>query len=418
MKELLRIRDARIALAARTFSQVGDAMTLIGLSILVAQTGRPIELTVLLVAFALPVVMLASYAGRLVDTHDSRALLTIAALVQVAGSAALLVSTSLPWQVGCVLVIQSAQAVAGPGWGALLPRIVGEERIAHAIGLQQALGSAAWLAGTALGGLAYAAVGFRGVVLVDTLTFAALVIAAQVVRTHRGPNPSATLVQGAGEAGASGGIAPVLDSGWGVLRRDRVSGLVVVGLVLFVMALEGTNAVESFLVIDVLGGGPATYGLVGLSLGVGVTIGSMLCAKVDGDRRRVSVLTAAATVMGATIAGSGLVGSVGWMFPLFFLAGVANGLLSGLGFAVIVGRAADAARGRVLATAMGAIRGGSVLSLLAAGVAGGLFGPQAVFVGGGILAITVAPVILLAREGRPASTDARAEAAPSLSRAT
>ena len=396
MKELLRIRDARIALSARAVSQLGDAMTLIALSILIAQTGQPLDLTVLLVAFAAPVVALSSWAGRLVDTRDSRTLLTGAALVQVAGSAGLLASTSLGWQVACILVIQSGQAVAGPGWGALLPRIVGEGQIGRAIGLQQALGSAAWLAGTALGGLSFAAVGFRGVILLDTLAFAALVGAALTVRTHRaGVGPGATsLAPDRADSTSS------LESGWRILRRDRVSGLVVAGLVLFVIALEGTNVVEAFLVIDVLGAGPAAYGLLGLCLGTGVTVGSVLCTRIDGDRRRIAVLSAAAGTLGLTIAASGLVGSVAWLYPLFGVAGLANGFINGLGFALVVGRTADAARGRVLAAAMGTIRGGSVVSLLVAGVAAGWYGPRAVFVGAGLLTVTVAPVLLLARGRR------------------
>ena len=436
MKELLRIRDARIALLSRAVSQVGDAMTLIALSVLIAGTGRPLDLTVLLVAFALPVVVLASYAGRLVDTRGSRALLTVAGSVQVAGSAGLLVSTALPWQVACILLVQAGQAVTGPAWGALLPRIVGEERLARAIGAQQALGSAAWLAGTALGGLAYAAVGFGGVVLVDTLTLAALVAAARSIRTRRAPkaqdevqDPRNRLILNTPEFAAPedvgwpehpateghqtarpGHSTAALESGWRILCRDRVSMLLVIGLVVFVMALEGTNVVESFLVIDVLGAGPAAYGLVGLSLGIGVTVGSVLCGRVGNDRRRVSVLAAAALGMGLTIGGAGLAPRVGWLFPLFFLAGVGNGLLNGIGFGVVVGRTPDAKRGRVIATAMGATRAGSVVSLLAAGFAGGLVGPRPVFVVGGILAATTAGLVLRARTALPA--DAAAPASP------
>lgn len=404
MKELLQIRDARIALLSRAVSQLGDAMTLIALSVLVAQTGEPIRLTVLLVAFALPVVALTSYAGRLVDSRDSRPLLVAAGSVQVVGSAGLLVSTSLPWQVACILMVQTGQAVSGPGWGALLPRIVGEARLARAIGAQQALGSAAWLAGTAAGGLAYAAVGFRGVVLVDTLTFAALVVAALVVRTRRAP-AVVEWPQHAASAGLEtarpGHSTRRQDSGWRILRRDRPASILVLGLVLFVVALEGSNVVESFLVIDVLHAGPAAYGLVGLALGVGVTLGSMISGRVDGDRRRVEVLAAAALGMGLTIGTAGLVPHVGWLFPLFFGAGVGNGLLNSLGFGLVVGRAPDAGRGRVIATVMGLTRAGSVLSLLAAGVAGGLVGPRAVFVVGGALAALTAGLVLRARGALP-----------------
>src|SRR4029453_6931690 len=52
-----------------------------------------------------------------------------------------------------VCVLQLGQAVAGPAWGALIPRIVGDDLVGRATGTGQALSGLAMLAGSAAGGV-------------------------------------------------------------------------------------------------------------------------------------------------------------------------------------------------------------------------------------------------------------------------
>lgn len=405
MKELLRIRDVRVALGAKAVSHMGDAMTLTALSLLIATSGRPLDLTVLLVAFAVPIVALSGCAGRLVDRHDSRWLLLGAGLLQVAGSAGLLGSTDLHWQVVCILLVQSGQAVTSPAWGALLPRIVGEERIGQAVGLQQSLASVAWMAGAPLGGFAYGLVGFHGVIAVDTATFLAVALAALAVRTRRVPVPRSraeAAAEGpwspAGPSDPSVGVptARALESGLRVVARDRVLLVLVVAMGLFVIALEGVNVVEPFLVVDVLRATPAAYGLLGLSMGIGIVAGSAAGGRVAPGRRRLWCIAGSAATMGLMLGASGLARGFWVLPPLFLLAGVGNGIINTLTFATFVGRAPESARGRVLATVSGVSRGCSMLALVLGGVAGQALGPRTTFVVAGALAVAVSPLALLA----------------------
>lgn len=455
---MLHIRDLRIALLARAVSQAGDAMTLTALSLLVATSGRPLDLTALLVAFAVPPVLLSGYAGRLVDHADSRAVLVGSGVVQVLGSVGLLGPTTLPWQVVCILLVQAGQSVGAPAWGALLPHIVGEDRVGRAAGLQQSLASLAWMTGPALGGLIYGLVGFRGVVLVDTVTFVLVVVAAMVIRTRRRPDgrtdetadahragmgrvtarrsharasfsrdslarasvPRDSLVRrlirpggvrregGIGRGGATGlvgaardGAEPAARSGLRLVAADRVVLALIVALGVFVVALEGANVVESFLVVDVLHASPAGYGLVGLAMGVGIALGSLAAARVGTTRRRLQVVSGSAALMGLTIGLAGLAPRF-WVVPgLFLLAGVGNGLINTLNYTILMGRAPESARGRVLATVMGLSRGCSVLALVLGGLGGQFLGPRATFVVGGALAVAVAPLVLRAVRHAP-----------------
>lgn len=73
-------RDLAIALAGRAVSTFGDGVAMVALTLrLQADGAQPYEVAVLLAAGAVPLMLLAGRVGRLVDGHDSRALLVGAA---------------------------------------------------------------------------------------------------------------------------------------------------------------------------------------------------------------------------------------------------------------------------------------------------------------------------------------------------
>ena len=144
-----------------------------------------------LLCSALPLVVLAPWAGRLADTRDSRTLATATS----AGSAAAVAGMGLsmhylenyiPALFALTLVLNACQAVAGPTWQALLPRIVGEERTPRAVGTMQATIMIAGMAGPAAGGLLS---GWGGPVLVFSVAsacYVAMGLGAVLIRTRTG----------------------------------------------------------------------------------------------------------------------------------------------------------------------------------------------------------------------------------------
>ena len=57
--------------------------------------------------------------------------------------------------VGFVLLLQAGQSVTAPTWGALVPRIVGDELVGKAMGLQQSLSASPVWRGAAAGGVLF-----------------------------------------------------------------------------------------------------------------------------------------------------------------------------------------------------------------------------------------------------------------------
>lgn len=189
MKQKLRTsrsRDFPIVLAARSLSLLGDTLLATVLALRMAENGQPWRLTVVYVAFAVPLFVLAPWAGRIVDEFDSRWVVVIAGLAQSGAALAIAWSPTFPMLVAAVLLLQVGQVVSSPAWSALVPRIVGTQAVGRATGHLAAAGAVAGMAGAAVGGFLYGPLGFHGAVLINAVLFVGIALAGLAVRTRRG----------------------------------------------------------------------------------------------------------------------------------------------------------------------------------------------------------------------------------------
>ena len=101
-----------------------------------------------------------------------------------------------------VFVLGCGDAVTGATWTALLPGIVGDERLGAAIGIRQAAATTAGVAAPALGGL-LTGLGGAGLVLnLDAVSFLAVGAAALRCGTVA-VEPGATVTDGDGRPGSA-----------------------------------------------------------------------------------------------------------------------------------------------------------------------------------------------------------------------
>ncbi|HEY4568771.1 MAG TPA: MFS transporter, partial [Kribbella sp.] len=283
-------RDIRLVLPARALSFAGDSIALIALMLRVSDGHGPAAVTALLLAFAVPTVAMIPFAGRIVDGFDSRTVLVWSGLLQVVAGVGLAFVHDLVHTLALVCVLQLGQAVAGPAWGALIPRIVGEDLIGRTTGTSQALIGVATLAGSAAGGLLVGWVGTRGALLVDAATFLVLVLIAGLVRTRRRPEPGTN----PGQGGVMAGLRAIFG--------DDVLRILVPALWLFVVVGEAVNVVEVFLITDEIGLGPQGYGGVLAAQGAGAIAGAWYTGRLCHDRSRSrAVLAGTALVGGACV---------------------------------------------------------------------------------------------------------------------
>lgn len=391
--------DIRLVLPARALSYAGDSIAMIALMLRVSDGHGPAAVTALLLAFAVPTVAMIPFAGRIVDGFDSRTVLVWSGLLQVVAGVGLAFVHDLVNTLALVCVLQIGQAVAGPAWGALIPRIVGEELVGRATGTSQALIGVAMLAGSAAGGVLVGWVGSRGALLVDAGTFLALVVVAQLVRTRRRPEPGAAREPG----GVSAGLRAVFG--------DDILRILVPALWLFVVAGEAVNVVEVFLITGELGLGPGLYGVAGAATGAGAIFGAWYSGRLNGDHARaVGVVVGMAAIGGSSV----LMGLAGNLVTLLIGAttiGVGSGMLNAAANALVVTRSAEAVRGRVIAALNGTVRSFSILAMLLGGLAGALLGPRGTFVTCGVACVAAAVVLgALVTRSKDESKDSELEA--------
>ena len=284
-----------------------------------------------------------------------------------------------------MVLLQCGQAVANPTWGALTPRIVGDEDMGRVIALQQSLLAVAGIVGAALAGLLVGTHGASTALWVDFATFGAVLLAAGLVRTRRG---------GRHEASAPY-VAPVVATrsgtfdGLRILKRDRLVWLIFSWTIPFIIVLEGVNVVEVFLVRDDLGANATAYGLLEAFFGAGAVAGSWAAGRLITDAARVRGVLIGLTGTALSIGLAGIAPTVAVLALCLVLLGTFNGGANAAIGPLYVLRPADAARGKVLAAINGVSRAGSVVALGLGGLVGGWLGPRATFVGGAVCALVV-----------------------------
>jgi MFS family permease len=393
-----RHRDLRIMLPARALSQFGDDLVLIVLLLRVFASGHgPWSVTGLLLCAALPVVVLAPVAGRLVDAVPFKPLAITSGLWQ-AGCCLALAAVDPLWAVyALVVLLQCGQVVSNPVWQAMVPSIVGPDEVGRVMGAGQALNTLAAVAAPATAGLLVGTIGYGAPFVVDAATFVCLAIAATAIAATR----HTASVE-----------APEEPAGFSVWR-DPLLRTLILGVCALVLAGEMTNVVEVFLVRGTLGAGTLAFGLVGAGLAVGIVVGSLLAGRNVPDATRGPRTALAALALGLTIVLAGLSPGI-WVFSgAWALLGVANGFANVDAGTLLMNRSPESHRGRVLAVVNGAVRGSSVVAMLLGGLAGTLLGPRWTFVIAGAGMAAVAVVLYRRLTTTPSAVSAQTAAAPS-----
>ncbi|WP_370518743.1 MFS transporter [Microlunatus sp. Gsoil 973] len=402
MKEVLRsslwaVRDLRVVLVARTASAAGTAVTSVTALLLIHDSGLgPYGVAGLLACLFVPVILTMGLAGRVADRADSRRVLVMTALLQAACCAAVTVLPRPAVLYPAVGAVALAQAFAQPTWSALVPRIVGEDRIGRAVAWQQGLNAISAPVGSAVGGLLVGLGLARWGFGVDALSYLLLALAAAAVRTRRRVAPSA------GQAVSRGWAEGLKSAG-----RDPIVRPLFATILIFVILVEGINPVEVFLVRDTLGGSPFQYGLSEFFGAAGAVAGAGIAGRVAGVSGRVM---AACAGFGAAAVGlvAAAVSPGFWMYALTLVVlsggfGVGNATFG----ALLVSRTPDADRGKVYA-ALGGLANAAKIIALAVGSSSLLFvAPRVSFLAAGVagaLVMAVAGVSLRQPASRAAQT--------------
>lgn len=373
----------RWVLLAVGLSVVGDAAARIALLLRVPGLGGGSrELALVLVLFALPVILLAGVAGHLAERADPRPLLVAGAAVQLVAATLLAVRSDLASTLVGVFLLQSGFALANPAWLVGLARLLPAEHSGALVSTQQALLGVATPLGAALGGLLTERLGTAAPFVLDAATFVPLALAALLV-----PVASASGAPSL-RPGLLRTVVPL--DGVAALRRYPVLAVLTWAVLPFIITLESVNAVEVFLVTDVLGGSAGQFGLSEALAGGAAVMGAVLAAGIVTTTGRARAVVLALVLVALAQAAQGLAPALLLYVVLAALVGLAMGATNAWIFTLMVTATDAVDRGRVVAFVGGASRSCTVLALGLGGLLGSVLGPREAFVLVGVAGLGIA----------------------------
>jgi MFS family permease len=385
-------RDLVISLAGRAVSTFGDGVALVALTLrLQADGAHPYQVGLLLAAGTIPLLLLARPVGRLVDAHDSRRLLVAGGLAEVAATVPLIFLHSVLPIVLLVAVLGAAASLTGATWSALVPRIVGSDRLAEAVSAQQSLNALVLVGAPAVGALLTGTFGSGVALTLDAATFVVLTAAGALVRTRRVPERAPTV-------DARSGVR----SGFAVLRADPVLASLLAGVALVVLLVGMADVVLVYLVRDTLHAGGVWYGLAEASWMAGMVVGSLGAGGVRAEHGQVRATIAGAALACAGVAAFAVVPAAGILVPLSVLGGIGNGYAGACLSTLLMARTPDSARGRVSAAATAVFAGAQGASLLLGGVVAIVLPPRAIYAAAGVLGLSAAGIVAVTSASRSA----------------
>lgn len=184
----LRQRDFTLLWLGGLISLAGDWVLNVGLPIYVFLLTQSVAATsLMLLAGAVPNVLLGSVAGVFVDRWNRKRTMVVTNLLLALGLLPLLLART-PDRVWIVYVVMFAESTIEqfftPAENALLPALVGEEHLVPANSLIALNRNLARLVGPAIGGVVAGFFGLNGIVLADAVSFlvAGLLIALIAVK--------------------------------------------------------------------------------------------------------------------------------------------------------------------------------------------------------------------------------------------
>ena len=318
---------------------------------------------------SLPFLVLGPFAGAIADRVERKRLIQIGhgavAVVR------LLVAVSITTGTVNWVILLVASMIQGalvcfmlPAGQALVPQIVGRDKLSNAIALNAAGMSTASLVGPALGGVLYAIVGPDGVYYaIWAMALASMALTISIPRTVGAARRSYSSVLGDIKAG---------------LLYMRATPLVLVLLAIGVANLHLTAPLSHLLpvfVVDVYHGEAAAFGLLLSMIGLGSLVGALGCAAL-GRRRRGWLLIMGSFTSGAAML---LVASVSWYFAavgFMVVLGLGSAVHQALNQALVLENVEDEYRGRVISIFMmhsGLVPFGVLLAAVAIDELGGQF---------------------------------------------
>ncbi|MCZ6811291.1 MAG: MFS transporter [Planctomycetota bacterium] len=274
----LKSRIFTVVLLTSLFTQLAVFMSgLASAWVMTDITDSPAVVASLQIAVALPMFLLALFAGALADVVSRKRIIlfSLTGSMIVTGAFVLLSASESHSEaslLGLTAALGGFTALAAPAWIAVIPGLVSRSDLAGAMTLSSAGISGAGALGPAIGGILIAIAGPTWVFGLNVIVFAAAILALRVWK----PAPLTGLPHEH--------IVSAMRLGFQYMRYDRPLKVVIGKIIPFALAAVALISLLPAVARFRLEAGPATFGLLSGAGGVGAVLALLVMPSI---RRRV-----------------------------------------------------------------------------------------------------------------------------------
>lgn len=320
------MRTFMIILAGQFVSLLGSGLTSFALGVWVfLLTGSVTQFTLIALSSAVPGIVMAPFAGALVDRWDRRKAMILSdsgAALRTLAIAVLLYTNNLEvWHIYIAAAINSIFGTfQRPAFTAATTLLVPKRNLARASGMVQTTHAASQIMSPVMAGVLIVTIQLWGVLIIDFATFLFALLTLLLIRV---PKPEITTE---GQKG-KGSLLQEAAYGWTYIRARP-------GLFALLLFFASVNFSFSFFVVlftpMVLSfASPAVLGTVQSVGGIGMLIGGLVLSAWGGPNRRVNGVLGFAALAGAAVVLSGLQPNAlliaAGNFAVFFSVPLVNG---------------------------------------------------------------------------------------------
>jgi DHA3 family macrolide efflux protein-like MFS transporter len=303
---MIRNRNFVLLWSAQCISAAGDTFSFLALAVRIdsiySDPGQSAKaLGAVLIAYALPVLLLGIFAGTLVDRQDRKVVMVLSDLARALlapGYLLLRSASDLPLAMGFAFALAAFSVFFYPARTALVPSIVGKDQLMSANGWMQVGQTIARLSGPILAGLVVGRWGSDIAFWIDSASFlmSALLVLGIVGVTTRVFEQK----QGAASAWLS------LKEGVRFILNSRLLQGITLGIALAMLGIGAINVLFVPFLHDAFGVSPEALGGVQTAQGAGMLLGGLILGGLGKllKPRTVAIISMVVLALGTVLFGA------------------------------------------------------------------------------------------------------------------
>ena len=379
-RSLRELRPFRRLWGGQLISLIGRQITTVAVPFQVySLTRSALDVGLLGIVQAVPLVCGSLAGGAIADRFDRRRVLIVTQLGLASCSALLALGafSGHPPLLAIYAVVALASlvgAVDAPTRTAIIPNLVGVDRLAGALSLNIVLFQTTLVAGPAIGGLVIAHLGLPAAYSVDVITFGAALTAVALLPPQgrsaiEHERPVAAILRGLSFARRQ----PVILGGFAMDLAAMIFGL--------------PRAVFPVLAATTFHAGAQGLGLLYAAPGAGAVIAALTSGAVARSKRLGRIIVVAIVLWGVVIIAFGFAQTLWVALLLLAIAGGADSFSAVCRTTIMQRIAPDELRGRLTSLYFMVVVGGPNLGDVETGVVANAFGAEVAIVTGGALCL-------------------------------